>query len=418
VLIHGRANRMGLRGKCGLVVIPALLGVLHAGCMENEMIAPEEIDDPDAHVTYFPGRGLNWKEKTASELGWDQATLADAVDYAVANEADIPTDLRGYLESRFEGLPDQDILGPLKERGKMNGMILHRGYIVAEWGDTARTDVTFSVTKSLLGTTVGLALDRELIRDVDDLVAEYVDDGGYASPHNAMITWRHTLQQSSEWEGTLWGKPDTADRREGRDRTLQDPGTFWEYNDVRVNRAALSAARVWGESLPEVLDREFMTPIGASRSWRWHGYRNSTVEIAGQEIESVAGGGHWGGGMWISTRDMARVGLLYLRRGMWREERVLSEEFIDAALTPSELNPTYGYMWWLNTEGALWPSAPHESFAARGGGDNMIWVDPVNELVVVVRWIERGTQDGLLERILAAAPPARRAADSGREVVR
>ena len=141
------------------------------------------------------------------------------------------------------------------------------------------------------------------------------------------------------------------------------------------------------------------------------------MEIDGQEVESVAGGGHWGGGMWISTRDMARVGLLYLRRGMWRENQILSQEFIDAALTPSQLNPTYGYMWWLNTEGALWPSAPHESFAARGGGDNMIWIDPINELVVVVRWIERGTQDGLLERILAAVPAARRAADSGREAV-
>ncbi len=394
-------GRVKMRKGYRFLALFVLLG--HVACMENEMVAPEEIEDPDVYGTYFPGRGPNWQEKTARDLGWDETALAEAVQYAITNESDIPTDLRGYLESRFDGLPDQEILGPLKERGKASGMILHRGYIVAEWGDTSRTDVTFSVTKSFLATTIGLALDRGLIRSVDDLVAEYVDDGGYRSAHNAAITWRHTLQQTSEWEGTLWDKPDTADRREGRDRTLQAPGMFWEYNDVRVNRAALSAARVWGEALPDVLDREVMTPIGASRSWRWHGYRNSTVEIADQEVESVAGGGHWGGGMWINTRDMARLGLLYLRGGMWREDQILSAEFIDGARTPSELNPTYGFMWWLNTDGALWPSAPHESFAARGGGDNMIWIDPSHELVVVVRWIQRGTQDGLLQRILAAA---------------
>ena len=53
-------------------------------------------------------------------------------------------------------MPDQEILGPLKERGPASGMILHRGYIVAKWGDTSRTDVTFSVTKSFLATTIGL----------------------------------------------------------------------------------------------------------------------------------------------------------------------------------------------------------------------------------------------------------------------
>ena len=392
---------MTMRRGYRFVALVVMFG--HVACMDNELIAPEEIEDPDAHGTYFPGRGPSWQEKTPAELGWDSTELSEAVQYAIANEADTPKDLRGYLESRFEGLPDQEILGPLKERGPASGMILHRGYIVAEWGDTSRTDVTFSVTKSFLATTIGLALDRGLIRSVDDRVAEYVDDGGYRSARNAAITWRQTLQQTSEWEGTLWDKPDTADRREGVGRVLQAPGTFWEYNDVRVNRAALSAARVWGEALPDVLDREVMTPIGASRSWRWHGYRNSTVEIAGQEVESVAGGGHWGGGLWISTRDMARVGLLYLRGGMWREEQILSAEFIAEALTPSALNPTYGFMWWLNTEGALWPSAPHESFAALGGGDNMIWIDPVHELVVVVRWIQRGSQDGLLQRILAAA---------------
>lgn len=373
------------------------------GCAEDgQLLSPELPEDTSEAEIYYPPRGSGWETRTAAEAGFDPALLQQAVDYALANEADTPTDLRGYLESRSDLGPDQKIVGPMKDRGPMAGMILHRGYIVAEWGDTNRVDMTFSVTKSFLATTIGLALDRQLIASVDDRVGELVYDGGYDSEHNRPITWHQTLRQTSEWEGVLWDKPDTADRRAGKDRELQAAGTFWEYNDVRVNRAALSSLRVWGEALPEILDREVMTPIGATHSWRWHGYRNSTITVGEAEVESVSGGGHWGGGMWINTRDMARFGYLYQRRGKWRDQQVLSEQWIDAATAADELNPTYGYMWWLNTDGGLWPSVSPDSFAARGGGDNLVWIDPDNELVVVVRWIQRGTQDGLLQRVVAA----------------
>jgi CubicO group peptidase (beta-lactamase class C family) len=378
------------------------VGFLAAACMENDVVAPEDLDLEEITV-YYPTRGASWEVRTPRASGWNEDDLTAAVDFAIANEADTPTDLTEYLESRFGDLPDQEILGPIRNRGPMSGMIVHRGYVVAEWGDTERADVAFSVTKSFLATTVGLALDRGLIASVDDRVAATVDDGGYDAPQNAAITWRHSLQQTSEWTGTLWDKPDTADRREGIDRELQPSGTFWEYNDVRVNRTALSATRVWGESLSDVVDREIMSKIGASRSWRWHGYRNSTVEIAEQEVDVVVGGGHWGGGLWISTRDLARFGLLWLRQGKWREEQLLSEEFVEQALTPSDLNPTYGFMWWLNTEAELWPAAPAESFAARGGGDNLLWIDPTRDIVVVVRWIQRGTEDEFLRRVIEAA---------------
>ncbi|MFQ5638951.1 MAG: hypothetical protein ACE5IR_13280 [bacterium] len=53
---------------------------------------------------------------------------------------------------------------------------------------------------------------------------------------------------------------------------------------------------------------------------QWHGYRNSDVIINAQTMKSVSGGGHWGGGMWISTRDMARFGYLFLRRGKWQDQ--------------------------------------------------------------------------------------------------
>src|SRR5690606_22922659 len=155
------------------------------------------------------------------------------------------------------------------------------------------------------------------------------------------------------------------DRREGRDRVLRKPGTFWEYNDVRVNRTALALLQVWRRPLPRVLRGEVMDPIGASDRWEWHGYQNSFVTIDGEPMQSVSGGGHWGGGLWMSARDMARFGYLYLRGGRWRDRQVLSREWVRMATTPTPLQPTYGYMWWLNTGRALYPSAPESGFIAR-----------------------------------------------------
>ncbi len=136
--------------------------------------------------------------------------------------------------------------------------------------------------------------------------------------------------------------------------------------------------------------------------WQWHGYRNSWVTIDGLKMQSVSGGGHWGGGVWISTRDHALFGYLFLRRGRWQERQIISERWIDLATTPCLVNPAYGYMWWLNTNQQLFPSAPQTSFYALGAGRNLIWVDPDHDLVVVVRWIDPDSCDEFMKRVLAA----------------
>jgi CubicO group peptidase (beta-lactamase class C family) len=159
-----------------------------------------------------------------------------------------------------------------------------------------------------------------------------------------------------------------------------------------------------------VLRDEVMAPIGASDAWEWRGYRNSVVEIGGRPMESVSGGSHWGGGMFISTRDHARFGLLHLRRGRWGDRQLLSERWIDQALTPTAIKPTYGFLWWLNTDRALYPSAPASSYFALGAGTNLIWVNPEHDLVAVVRWIENRETDGFVARVLAAVEPAGAAA--------
>ena len=357
-----------------------------------------------AQEIYYPEQGEQWERRKPMDVGMDADSLNEAVRYAQTIETAWPHKLRLHYAEMEKEESYPDVVGPIKDRGATNGLILRHGYIVAEWGETRRVDMTFSVSKSYLSTMAGLALDRGLIRDVHQPVRDYVDDGGFDSPHNAQITWHHLLQQTSEWEGTLWDKPHHADGQgdQGPDTPLQAPGSVFAYNDVRVNRLALSLLRIWRKPLPQVLKDNVMALIGASNSWRWYGYRNSWLTIDGLKMQSVSGGGHWGGGVWISTRDHARFGYLFLRRGRWGAQQILSEQWIDLATTPCPVEPDYGYMWWLNTDRQLFPSAPESSFWALGAGRNVIWIEPENDLVVVARWIDTDRADGLMKRVLAA----------------
>jgi len=346
---------------------------------------------------YVPPPGEGWARRDPAAAGFDPGRLRAAIDFALANPMPSDRDLAARLREE----PYPDILGPVKP-WVPNGLVLRHGYLVAEWGDTRRIDVTFSVAKSYLSTVAGLAFDRGLIPDVNQPVRERVHDGGFDSEHNQPITWHHLLTQTSEWEGTLWGKPDVADRRMGRDRALNPPGTFWEYNDVRVNRTALALLRIWNRPLPDVLREYVMDPIGASDTWNWYGYYNSYVEIGGRYVQSVSGGTHWGGGIWMNTRDHARLGLLMLRRGRWGDRRILSERWVGMALTPTPIRPVYGYLWWLNTDRKQYPNASAESFFALGSGGNMIWVDPAHDLVVVTRWVQPARLNEFIGKVMEA----------------
>ncbi len=359
---------------------------------------------------YFPDR-FDWQHKQPEEVGMDRELLDQAVKLAIDRENPATRDLAVSLATTFGAQEPFDApIGPVRARGAANGIVVRQGHIVAQWGDTRRVDMTFSVTKSFLSTVVGLAWQERLIRDVNDLVASYVPGELFEGPHNSRITWDHLLRQTSDWQGTLWGKPDWADRPEGEkpsdwpNRKLSEPGTRYKYNDVRVNLLALAALHVWRRPLTEVLRERVMDPIGASSTWRWHGYENSWIELDGQRMQSASGGGHWGGGMFINAWDMARFGYLFLRNGRWQDRQIVSPEWIRMARTPGAANPEYGYMnWFLNTGRKPFPSAPESSVTFEGYGANFIYIDWENDLVAVVRWIQDGPAlDELLGKLIAA----------------
>jgi CubicO group peptidase (beta-lactamase class C family) len=402
-----------------------------------------------AQATYYPPPGT-WERRAPEQVGLTTAAVDSAVKLAMAAESTSPRDLLQSHLSSFGREPHGEAVGPFRARGGATGVIIRRGYIVAEWGEPDRPENTYSVTKSFVSTSVGLAYDRKMIRDLKDPVRLYVPPvvalkgapsgipalavvppnamgaaapaatpksgvaydafemlEPFASEHNAKITWDHMLRQTSDWQGTLWGKPDWADRPQGnleqyKVRARNEPGTVYTYNDVRVNALALASLMVWRQPLPQVLRERVMDPIGASNTWRWYGYDNSWIVLDGQLIQSMSGGAHWGGGMIISARDMARFGYLTLRKGKWGDRQILSEEWIRMATTPG-VNAGYGFMnYFLNTGRRAMPSAPEESFQHRGAGNNVIYVDPVNDLVVVARWINSvRSMDAVIRQLLA-----------------
>jgi CubicO group peptidase (beta-lactamase class C family) len=329
------------------------------------------------------------------------AQLIDsAINFSVHNEVKIDYDLRVADLKAYSNEPGYKITGPVRPRGKPAGIILRNGYIVAQWGDVKRVDMTFSVTKSYLSTIAGLALDNHLIRNVDDKVKDYVWDDQFEGEHNAKITWRHLLTQSSDWSGCLFDLCDWADRppKEGgiddwKNRKLIEPGSQFEYNDVRVNLLAYSLLQVWRRPLPVILKEKIMDPIGASSSWRWYGYENSFVNIDGIMMQSVSGGGHFGGGLFINTLDQARFGLLFLRKGRWKNQQLISEQWVNAVRQPSAANRSYGFMWWTNQENELGTVSAEDPAAknvyyANGFGGNYIIIDNEHDLVIAVRWLD------------------------------
>ncbi len=373
----------------------------------------------DGRDDYVPG-AANWAHLSAADAGFDGARLDAAVEFALAHDSPWPRSLY-YADGRYVGNvewnetgPWSEIVGPVLPRGGPAGVVLKGGRVLAEWGDTVRPDMTFSVAKSYLAVLAALAVADGCIPDVDEPVGATVQGPWFASQHNARVTWRHLLQQSSEWQGELWGKSDQVDHnrqtgagadqsRKGQRRRPMAPGTYFEYNDVRVNLLAFCLLQRFGRPLPDVLSERVMGPIGASRTWEWHGYSTSWTEVGGRRVQSVAGGGHWGGGMVIGARDHARLGLLMARGGRWGERQVLPERWVREAFSPSPTNPGYGYLWWLNAGAARRPAASPSSVFAVGAGNHMIWIDPDHDLVTVLRWIDGAAVGGLMARLMAAA---------------
>jgi CubicO group peptidase (beta-lactamase class C family) len=354
--------------------------------------------------------------------------LQDAAAFSVANET--PWD-RGNTDNwgihNLDRPPWNRLLGPVHPRGPVSGVILVAGKQVLQWGEPDRADLTFSVAKTYLALLAGVAIDKGLLVSLDEPVSVRTPGIGFDDAHNRLVTWRHLLHQTSEWQGDCFGIPDQVDRyrhlqyqppradedkgencKKGDARALRTPGTYWEYNDVRINQLALALLHLFRRPLPDVFLEHIAAPCGLSDSWRWEGYENSWVEIDGKLMQSVPGGTHWGGGVSISSHDQAKIGQMLLNEGRVGSRQVLTKDWVKLIQTPCPIAPWYGALVWLNQLNQLnqtrgvFPSASKNSYFCIGAGASMVWVDPDSALVAVVRWIAGDQIDGFCKLVMQA----------------
>jgi CubicO group peptidase (beta-lactamase class C family) len=348
--------------------------------------------------------------------------LQDAIDYARAHEVPWPRD--PAAEPARWGVHHDDpppynrLRGLVHARGPVSGVVWQHGREIAAWGEPDRADLTFSVAKSYLALLAGVAHGRGLLPDVHEPVAERVRGIGFESAHNRPITWAMLLQQTSEWEGSCFGIPDTVDRwrvvgldpkppagRKGDARPLQTPGSYWEYNDVRINQLSLALLQLFGAPLPEVFRDALMRPLGASDDWHWRGYDDAWVQLGDRRVQSVPGGTHWGGGVSISARDQARLGQLLLDGGRHRGVQLVPEAWVRFMFEPCAIAPFYGGLMWLNRDGRSFPGGSAGSACMVGAGGHLVWVEPAHHAVVVARWLDPQFTGGFVQRVAQALAP-------------
>ncbi|HEY8504255.1 MAG TPA: serine hydrolase, partial [Gemmataceae bacterium] len=261
------------------------------------------------------------------------------------------------------------------KHGGGSGCVVRHGYLVKEWGDPKRLADIKSSTKGSVGVTVlGLAVDRGLVK-LDDLAQTHYPKIGTEKPENVgkgwlgEITVRHLATMTAGFDD---GRPPKLVYRPGKGKGIYS-------NDTSNMLAELLTLR-FKEDLRDVLKREVMDPIGApADEWRWrdNAFRAKTIEgLASREFAS---------GITITHRTMARIGLLYLREGRWKDRQILSREFIREATRPTDLPapwPYYAFYWGSNAKGT-YPHMPKDTIWALGLGDSFVLVCPSLDIVAV-----------------------------------
>ena len=314
------------------------------------------------HKTDAEWPGDQWKTAEPEEAGIDRTRLAQAGKWQ-ANDAD----------------------------GKPYRILVAReGRIVAEWNfrtDPLQHANMASASKSIYSNVLGIAVREGVIGSVDDLVTDYYPEmmqvppgrgpkeGRHAFPQNANVTFRQLIGNTS-----------------GYMKPGEPPGKTFHYQSWGMNiltHAVASAYSLYKTAEPErgpgfgaLTECKIRNPIGGTWFWRYHNPQT-------QPLANISVFGHYTA-YHMTPRDMARVGLLWLRGGEWQGEQVVPREWLKESTRVSkeiienepEERRVYGLGFWCNDTGALWPNLPRDCFAARGAGKQQIWVCPSLDLVV------------------------------------
>lgn len=293
---------------------------------------------------YFPSNTNNdWETKSFSSLGWNQNAVQPLIDYLVQKNTKsfiILVNGRIVMEEYFSG---------------------HNATTTWEWN---------SAGKTLVATTVGIAQQEGLL-NINNIVSQYIGEGWTSEPieKENLITSKHLLTMTS-------GINDENNLVVTSNLTyLADAGTRWSYHNVF---------------------QKLMDVVAESSNQNFEIYFNNRLK------NKIGMDGFWNNGLIFkiyhsNTRSMARFGLLALNKGKWNNEQIINESFFNESITSSQnINPSYGYLWWLNGktsfmipgeqtvfQGSLVPNAPVDMYAAMGANDQRIYVIPGKNMVVI-----------------------------------
>ena len=283
-------------------------------------------------------------------------------------------------------------------------LVIRHGYLVREWfGVPAMPQTTYDVwssTKSATGIAYGLLLDdsrnhrlpHDAQIDLDSKAYSFIPEGyPLTDPRKVAITIRQLLTMTSGIPGESHGlvglqvTPGGGEFEIALGRQLDRlevsaaklyaaPGEGWDYSDAAFSHLSLIFKHVTGQEIGDVMKTRVFRPIG--------------IESSSWDLEG--GGGNIGphtnahSGLHLTGRDFARLGYLLLHEGEWKGKQIVPKWWIDLATKSSQsLNPSYGYTFWVNTDGKLFPGVPKNAFAFMGYATNRCYVVPSLDLVVV-----------------------------------
>lgn len=283
-------------------------------------------------------------------------------------------------------------------------LVIRHGYIVREWmGVPAMPQTAFDVwscTKSATGIAYGLLLDdsrnhqlpKDAQIDLESPAYSFIPEGyPLSDPGKEKIKLRHLLSMTSgipgedhgiigievtpgggEFEFGLGKQPDRFGNSAAR--LYAQPGEAWDYSDAGFVHLALIFSHLMGKEISDVMKARVFQPIG--------------IENSGWDLQGGAGnlGPHTNAhsGLRLTARDFARLGYLLSRGGTWKDKQIVPKWWIDLATRSSQnVNPSYGYTFWVNTDGNLWPHVPKDAFAFMGFATNRCFVVPSLDLIVV-----------------------------------
>ena len=276
----------------------------------------------------------------------------------------------GWSSARLEGVRQH-----AESLGTAALMILTDGEVVAAWGDVERTFVMASIRKSLLSALYGIYRAEGPI-DLSQTMADLgIDDEPPLTNAEKQATVADLLKARS---GVYHeAASETPGARNARPlRGSHPPGAFWYYNNWDFNVLGTIFEQRTGIGIYDALEQRLGRPL------QMQDFTADNGRYYDQEALSAHPVYHFD----MSARDMARFGLLYLRRGCWRGRQLIPAAWIDRSTTPysdvGDERRGYGYMWWIGKAEAF---GGHALYMARGGDGHALYVVPALDVVVVHR---------------------------------